>query len=70
MKLQRLIGLPFPNDKRALRRKSAKIIRMRNKKLGRTKINVGSETVNIFNTERTIIDSFRYLGVEIGDKII
>ena len=58
------------NDSRAPRRKGAKIIRMRNIKLGKTKITVGSETVNIFDIERTIIDSFRYLGVEIGVKAL
>ena len=58
------------NDSRAPRRKGAKIIRMRNIKLGKTKITVGCETVNIFDIERTIIDSFRYLGVEIGVKAL
>ncbi|MCK5883839.1 MAG: hypothetical protein KAG61_09135, partial [Bacteriovoracaceae bacterium] len=31
---------------------------------------IGSETVKIFDIERTILDSFRYLGVEIGVKAL
>ncbi len=58
------------NSSRAPRRKGARIIRMRNMELGRTTLAVGSEKVQIFNIERTIVDSFRYLGVEIGVKAL
>ena len=58
------------NDSRAPKRKGARIVRMRNMELGRTTLAVGSEKVQIFNIERTILDSFRYLGVEIGVKAL
>lgn len=58
------------NQTRAPRRSGARIVRMRNMDLGRTKITIGSETVEIFDIERTILDSFRYLGVEIGVKAL
>ncbi len=43
---------------------------MRNMELGKTKVDIGSETVQIFDVERTILDAFRYLGVEIGVKAL
>ncbi len=58
------------NETRAPRRKGAKIIRMRNIDLGQIEIEIGSEKIKIFNQERTIIDTFRYLGKETAIKAL
>jgi hypothetical protein len=43
---------------------------MRDIDLGRTTVKLGSVTVPIFDRERTIIDAFRYLGVETAIKAL
>ncbi len=58
------------HSSRAPRRSGARIVRMRNIDLGKTELALGSEKVQIFDVERTILDSFRYLGVEIGVKAL
>tara|TARA_B100001971_G_scaffold213155_1_gene245584 strand:- start:177149 stop:177745 length:597 start_codon:yes stop_codon:yes gene_type:complete len=58
------------HSSRAPRRSGARIVRMRNIDLGKTEFALGSEKVQIFDVERTILDSFRYLGVEIGVKAL
>lgn len=62
--------IAVPNQTRAPRRSGTRIVRMRNMELGKTKTTIGSVTVQIFDIERTILDSFRYLGVEIGVKAL
>ncbi len=47
---------------------TTKVIRMRNLKLGRTAISIGGISVPIFDRERTIVDSFRYLSRETALK--
>lgn len=47
-----------------------KIVRMRNLTLGVTTMNIGGALCKIFDRERTIIDSFRYLGIEIALKAL
>lgn len=49
---------------------STKIVRMRNFDLGKTTAKIGGETVPIFDRERTIVDSFRYLGIEVALKAL
>lgn len=49
---------------------STKTIRMRNIDLGRTSIKIGGIDVAIFDRERTIVDSFRYLGRETAIKAL
>lgn len=58
------------HSSRAPRRSGARIVRMKNMDLGKTEFTLGSEKVQIFDVERTILDSFRYLGVEIGVKAL
>ncbi len=58
------------NTSRAPKRKEVKVIRMRNIHLGRTEIKVGSEKIQIFDRERTIVDTFRYLGKETAIKAL
>jgi len=43
---------------------------MRNLSLGKTKIEVGGLSLPIFDRERTIVDSFRYLSIEIALKAL
>ena len=45
-------------------------MRMRNFKLGKTKMKFGRETITIFDRERTIVDSFRFLGRETAIKAL
>ncbi len=49
---------------------STKVVRMRNLSLGKTKIEVGGLSLPIFDRERTIVDSFRYLSIEIALKAL
>lgn len=49
---------------------STKIIRMRNLDLGKTTLNVGGVSIAIFDRERTIIDSFKYLSKETAIKAL
>ncbi len=58
------------NDKQAPRRKGARILRFRNMKLGKTKIKIGDKEILIFDRERTVIDSFRYLSIEVAIKAL
>ncbi len=46
------------------------IVRMRNMKLGRTTIKIDGLTLPIFDSERTIIDAFRYLSIENAIKAL
>jgi predicted transcriptional regulator of viral defense system len=49
---------------------TTKIIRMRNLELGKTTIKIGKIILPIFDRERTIVDSFRYLGRETALKAL
>lgn len=49
---------------------STKIVRMRNLELGRTQARIGKIAIPIFDRERTIVDSFRYLGEETAIKAL
>ncbi len=52
------------------RHKSIKILRFRDMDLGKTKINLNGINIPIFNRERTIIDAFRILSLEIAIKAL
>lgn len=62
--------IAVPHAKTIPKRKGAKFVRMRNVTLGATKIKLGSESIRIFNRERTIVDTFRYLGKETAIKAL
>lgn len=47
-----------------------KVVRMRNISLGKTSIKRGRMIIPIFDRERTIIDSFRYLSMEVALKAL
>ena len=62
--------IAVPHSSRAPRRNKARIIRMRNSSLGLTTIKLGDAQVRIFDRERTVVDSFRYLDKEIAIKAL
>ncbi len=62
--------IAVPHSARAPKRNGVKVVRMRNMILGRTKLDVGNQTIEIFNRERTIVDAFRYLGKEAAIKAL
>ncbi|MCP4179596.1 MAG: hypothetical protein GY756_17695 [bacterium] len=68
--IPRVHWIAIANSSRAPKRQGVKIIRTRNIALGRTNIKIGSESVPIFDRERTIIDAFRYLGKETAIKAL
>lgn len=62
--------IAVPNEFRAPKRPNTRIIRMRNIDLGKTTIKVGGQKITIFDRERTIVDSFRYLTKEIAIRAL
>ena len=47
-----------------------RIIRMRNIELGKTTIKINNIKLSIFDRERTIVDAFRFLSIEIAIKAL
>ena len=62
--------IAVPHKQRAPRRSNTRIIRMRNLDLGSYQISLGEFVVQIFDRERSIIDAFRYLDLEIAIKAL
>lgn len=61
---QRQFWIAIPHEARAIKRPKTKIIRMRNFDLGRNPIRLGEFETYIFDKERSVIDAFRFLGLE------
>ena len=68
--IMREAWIAVAHQSRAPKRPNTRIVRMRNIKLGREKISLGEFTVQIFNRERCIVDTFRYLSKEIAIKAL
>jgi predicted transcriptional regulator of viral defense system len=62
--------IAIPHATTAPKRENTRFIRMRDMETGKTMRLIGSETVRIFTIERTIIDTFRYLGKEVAIKAL
>lgn len=62
--------IAIPNNTLHRGNSAVKIIRMRNIKLGKSFIKLNNQKLPIFDRERTIIDSFRYLGIETALKAL
>ena len=62
--------IAIPHATTMPKRLHTKCIRFRNMKLGKTKLRIGREEIQIFNRERTIVDSFRFLSSEISIKAL
>jgi len=68
--IMREYWIAIPNKNRTVKRPHVRIIRMRNISLGQTEVEIGEYKVRIFDRERTIIDAFRYLSIEIAIKAL
>lgn len=62
--------IAVPKSSWPKRRRHTRIVRLSNMTLGKVKMKMGSETIWIFDKERTVIDSFRYLSIEIAIKAL
>jgi predicted transcriptional regulator of viral defense system len=68
--IMREVWIAVPHNSHPPSRPNTRIIRMRNLKLGITKITLGEYSVRIFDRERCIVDAFRYLNKEIAIKAL
>lgn len=68
--IMREYWIAIPNTAKSPKRTHTRIIRMRNMSLGLTTVKMGKYKVKIFDRERTIVDSFRYLSDEIAIKAL
>jgi predicted transcriptional regulator of viral defense system len=68
--IMREYWIAIPNADKSPKRPHTRIVRMRNVSLGLTTVKMGKYEVKIFDRERTIIDSFRYLIDEIAIKAL
>ena len=62
--------IAIPHKQFAPRRQRVKIVRMRDTQIGSTTMRLGGAAINIFDKERTIIDSFRFLAPETAIKAL
>lgn len=68
--IMRQYWIAIPNKDKSPKRPHVRIIRMRNMSLGVTHVKIGKYKVKIFDRERTIVDSFRFLSLEVAIKAI
>ena len=68
--IMRQFWIAIPHASKSPQRAKTRIIRMRNIELGKTEIQLGTARLKIFNKERTVVDSFRYLSKEIAIKAL
>lgn len=68
--IMREFWIAIPHATTSPSRKNAHIVRMRNISFGQTTIKIGCRKIKIFDRERTIVDSFRYLDKETALKAL
>lgn len=68
--IMRQCWIAVPHSNWPPQRPNTRIVRMRNTTLGQTQIQIGKHYLKIFDRERTIIDAFRYLSVEVAVKAL
>jgi predicted transcriptional regulator of viral defense system len=68
--IMREYWIAIPNTDKRPKRPHTRVVRMRNMSLGLTTVKIGKYEVKIFDRERTIVDSFRYLSDEIAIKAL
>lgn len=68
--IMRQFWIAIPHSSKSPQRPKTRIIRMRNIELGQSEIQLGKVHLKIFDKERTVIDSFRYLSKEIAIKAL
>lgn len=66
--IMRKFWIAIPHATTSPDRANAHIVRMRNISFGQTTIKIGNQKLKIFDRERTVIDSFRYLDKETALK--
>jgi predicted transcriptional regulator of viral defense system len=62
--------IAVPNQTTAPARPNTIIKRLRDCETGKTSYRLGKETITIFDQERTLVDSFRFLGQETALKAL
>lgn len=68
--IMREFWIAVPHATTSPSRENARIIRMRNMTFGQITVKIGSWQIKIFDRERTIVDSFRYLDKETALKAL
>lgn len=68
--IMREFWIAIPHATTSPSRDNAHIVRMRNISFGQTIIKIGSKKLRIFDRERTIVDTFRYLDKETALKAL
>ena len=68
--IMRQFWIAVPHASKSPRRPKTRIVRMRNIELGQIEIQIGTYWLKIFDKERTVIDSFRYLSKEVALKAL
>jgi predicted transcriptional regulator of viral defense system len=68
--IMREFWIAVPHASKSPQRPKTRIIRMRNIELGQTDIKMGTRRLKIFDKERTVVDSFRYLSPEVAIKAL
>jgi predicted transcriptional regulator of viral defense system len=68
--IMREFWITVPHASKSPKRPKTRIVRMRNLKLGQTKIRIGKHSIKIFDKERTVVDAFRYLSQEVAIKAL
>ena len=68
--IMREFWIAIPHATTSPARVNAHIVRMRNISSGQTIIKIGNQKLKIFDRERTIVDSFRYLDKETALKTL
>jgi predicted transcriptional regulator of viral defense system len=68
--IMREFWIAIPHATTSPSRENAHIVRMRNISFGQTTVKIGSQKIKIFDRERTIVDSFRYLDKETALKAL
>ncbi len=68
--IPRQFWIAIPHDKRVPVIPNTRFVRFRNINLGKMPIKVGEVKLQIFDKERTVVDSFRYLDKEVAVKAL
>ena len=68
--IMREFWIAIPHATTLPSRENARIVRMRNISFGQTTVKIGSRKIKIFDRERTVVDSFRYLDKETALKAL
>lgn len=68
--IMREYWIAIPHATTSPSRENARIVRMRNISFGKTTVKIGSRKIKIFDRERTVVDSFRYLDKETALKAL